>query len=578
MRVFALLLLGLTLPALAQQKDDPAPEAATGFQHRTALTGQDYMISVANPHAAFIGKNILQRGGSAMDAAIAMQATLTLVEPQSSGIGGGAFILYWDNKTKKLHTFDGRETAPNAVNANLFLDAQGRPAPWQDAVQGGRAVGTPGVLRALELGHSKFGKLPWADLFFDAARLAELGFEVSPRLAKLLEQEIHPGLKTLAPARYYFYPFGKPLEQGTKLINEPLAKTLLAIGSQGADYFYKGPLAEHIVNAVQNSSINPGKLSAEDLATYRAKEREPVCTAYKVYRLCSMGPPSSGGLTVMQMLLMLEDKGMENLAPDSLEAVHLFTQASRLAFADRDMYMADSDFTRLPYGVLISPTYTHSRGERINSRKDMGPARPGMPYPGYLMGGDDAIERPNTSHMSIVDSEGNAVSMTTTIEAGFGSGLMVNGFLLNNQMTDFSTNPKQGDRWVLNRIEPGKRPRSSMSPFMVFDEKGKLILVIGSPGGSRIINYVAQALIGVLDWKLDVQQAINLPHYTNVNRYTELEAGTRLEALKPALEKMGHRVVIRDLNSGLHGIEVFSNKLVGGADPRREGAVVTRTE
>lgn len=578
LKKFVLAACVLTIHLSALGRDEPAPEAATGYTERHAQIGKDYMISVANPHAAFIGKKILKEGGSAIDAAIAMQATLTLVEPQSSGIGGGAFILYWDNKAKKLHTFDGRETAPRDVNANLFMDSKGNPVPWQDAIQGGRAVGTPGVLRALEMAHKKFGKLDWASLFFDAARLAELGFNVSPRLATLLEKEIHPGLKKMAPARYYFYPFGKPLREGTRLLNDPLAKTLLAIGAEGADYFYQGPLAQEIVSAVQNSTINPGKLSLDDLKSYQAKERPPVCVGYKTYRLCSMGPPSSGGLTVMQILLMLEDKGIEKLKPNSAEMVHLFTQASRLAFADRNAYMADTDFTRLPYGALINPSYIDGRAQRIDTEKDSGFARPGNPYPNTLGGTDNAIERPNTSHMSIVDKDGNAVSMTTTIEMGFGSGVMVNGFLLNNQMTDFSRDPMQNGKWVLNRIEPGKRPRSSMAPFMVFDQDNKLVLVIGSPGGSRIINYVALSLIGVLDWKMDVQQAINLPRIANVNSRTELEAGTPLEALKGELEKRGHNVVIRDLNSGLHGIEVYADRLVGGADPRREGAVVTNTD
>lgn len=574
-----IILLGMWLLSanvVAQiQASDREPEANTGYQAKQALSGKDYMLSVANPYAAWIGKKILKQGGTAIDAAIAIQATLTLVEPQSSGIGGGAFMLYWDKKSGKLHSFDGREMAPRKVNAYLFTDKYGKVASWQDAVQGGRAVGVPGVLKMLEMAHQRFGKLSWSSLFYDAAQLAEGGFRVSPRLASLLSQEIHPGLKNMAPANLYFYPSGKPLKAGQILLNKSLSESLLGIAKNGADYFYNGPLAQMIVDAVQQSPVNPGALQLSDLQNYQALERPPACGDYKQVSICGMGPPSSGGLTVLQIMLMLEDKNMQDLAPNSPQAVHLFTQASRLAFADRDMYMADTDFTHLPFAALINQSYLHRRAEKINPLQDMGRAKPGQPYPPSALGLDNSYEIPNTSHFSIVDKYGNALSMTSSIEMGFGSGVMVGGFLLNNQMTDFATRPKNGDRWLLNRIEPGKRPRSSMSPTIVFNKQEKPILIIGSPGGSKIIDYVAQSLIAVLDWGMDVQQAINLPKVVNRNLYTELEANTPLEKLKQPLEAMGHRVMLTDLNSGLHGIEIRNGTLIGGADPRREGVVVT---
>ncbi|MDN4504165.1 gamma-glutamyltransferase [Alteromonadaceae bacterium BrNp21-10] len=574
MALSSLLFISVNVSAQTSAQDRD-PEAGTGYQQKQALKGKKYMISVANPYAGWVGKRILKQGGSAVDAAIAMQAVLTLVEPQSSGIGGGGFMLYWDNKAKKLTSFDGRETAPSKANAFLFIDKLGKVASWRDAVQGGRAVGVPGVLKALEMAHKQFGKLEWANLFYDAASLAEKGFVVSPRLAELLAKEIHPGLKKLAPANRYFYPYGQPLQAGDKVINKRLAESLLGIAKEGTDFFYKGPLSKDIVKAVQGSEVNPGLLSLEDLANYKAIERPPACGNYKQHQICSMGPPSSGGLSVLQILTMLEDKGLEKMAPNSLQALHLFTQASRLAYADRDTYMADTDFTHLPFGALINPSYLQRRAEKIDANKDMGRAKAGQPYSRTLLSIDNSYEIPNTSHFSIVDQEGNAVSMTTTIEMGFGSGVMVGGFLLNNEMTDFASQPQIGDQWVLNRIEPGKRPRSSMAPTMVFDQKGELSLLIGSPGGSRIINYVAQSLIAVLDWGLDVQEAINLPRVTNRNSSTDLEKGTNLERLEPLLEKMGHKVVVRDLNSGLHGIQIINGELIGGADPRREGVVVT---
>ena len=509
------------------------PEAATGFSEKTAATANKYMVAAANKHAVEAGYHVLEKGGSAVDAAVAVQSMLGLVEPQSSGIGGGAFILYWDNNENKLYTIDARETAPQAATEELFLDDKGNPPKWIEAVVGGRSVGTPGVLRGLELAHERWGKSDWSSLFSETVELAEAGFEVSPRLAKLVEMEINPGVKKMPAASSYFFPNGNALKAGDTLKNPEYAKSLSLIAEQGADAFYEGELAEKIVKAVQNSTIEPGVLSLEDLSQYSAKLREPVCNDYREYQVCGMGPPSSGGITTLQTLGVLENFELGKLKPNSEEFVHWFTQASRLAYADRNQWIADPDFVEIPIEAMLDKAYLSSRAETIK-KDDMGKAKPGVQLqPAYEQ--DIAYELPNTSHISIVDAEGNEK--------------------------------------FANRVEPGKRPRSSMAPTVVLDKEGQqLIHAIGSPGGSRIINYVTQTLVGMLDWNLNVQEAINLGHVTNRNDYTSLEKGRDISELKAALEKRKHDVRVIDLNSGLHGITINSDgTLVGGADPRREG-------
>lgn len=557
----------------AAQQQIPEPEAAFGLQQKTIQSAKEYMVVAANPYAAWAGKNIIEKGGSAVDAAIAVQAMLTLVEPQSSGIGGGAFMLYWDNQKKQLYSIDGRETAPASVNPAWFMNNT-EPMKWIDAVVGGRSVGVPGVLRGLELAHSKAGTLPWSVLFEDSIQVAEEGFKVSARLASLVATERHPGLKTFTTSSVYFYPAGFPLKEGTLKKNPSLAKTLRGIAQYGADYFYKGELADNIVAAVNEAKIAPGNLSKDDLAQYQAVLRPAVCGQYRQHKICGMAPPSSGGIGVYQLLKMLESQPLSDIALDSAEFVHLFAQASARVYADRDMFIADTSFVKLPFAALMSPAYLQQRAADIGLTSPWKRVRAGEPYGEIALVPGKSPELPNTSHFSIIDKQGNAVSMTTSIEFMFGSGLMVGGFLLNNQLTDFSFAPMRGDQAVANRVEPGKRPRSAMSPTMVFDHQGALALVVGSPGGSRIMNYVAQTLIAVLDHQLDIQEAINLPRVTNRNDVTALEAGTFLEPLKPRLEKLGHKVVITDLNSGLHGIQIKQGLLLGGADPRREGVAV----
>lgn len=559
-----------------QSQPEPAvevrePEAATGFADKKAVHSDNFMVAAANPHAVDAGYNVLQSGGSAIDAAIAVQTMLGLTEPQSSGIGGGAFILYWDNAEQKLYTVDARETAPLNATEELFLDEQGNAPSWIEAVVGGRSVGTPGVLRGLELAHQRWGSKPWSSLFDDAISLAEKGFEVSPRLASLVQMEINPGVKKMPAASAYFFPGGEPLQAGQLLKNPQYAQSLSLIAEQGADAFYTGPLAEKIVNAVQTSPIAPGKLSLEDLAQYEAKIRQPVCDNYRQFQVCGMGPPSSGGLTTLQTLGILANFELADMPVNGLQPTHLFSQASRMAFADRNQWIADPDFVDVPVEAMLDDQYLASRAGQIGEQ-DMGTAEPGLYLqPEYLQ--DIAYERPNTSHISIVDADGNVVSMTTSIEMGFGSTVMAGGFLLNNQLTDFSLVPMDGDTPIANRVEPGKRPRSSMSPTIILDQNGERVVhAIGSPGGSRIINYVTQAIVGLIDWELNMQQAINMGHVTNRNDYTSLEKGRAIEKHAEALKQRGHEVRVIDLNSGLHGITINADgSLTGGADPRREG-------
>ncbi len=558
-----------------QAREVGEPEAATGYVEKQAFEAKDYMVVAANPYASWAGKNILEKGGSAIDAAVAVQSMLSLVEPQSSGIGGGAFILYWDNKNKVLHTFDGRETAPKAVNSHWFIQGN-KPMRWIDAVVGGKSVGVPGAVKALEMAQKEFGKLPWNTLFDDSIKTAEDGFKVSPRLAKLVALDYHPGLKTFPASSTYFFPAGLPLKEGTVKKNKKLAKTLKGIAEKGSDYLLKGEVAEKIVKAVNNAEINPGQMTLEDLANYEPVKREPVCGLYHEKRICGMAPPSSGGVNVYQILKMLEGFDLSQYAPDSVEFANLYTQASALSYADREKFIADSDFTNLPFAAMINTAYLERRAESISVDKEWRRKRAGNPYADANVALGTSMELPNTSHVSIVDKEGNAVSMTTSIEFMFGSGIMVEGFLLNNQLTDFSFSPTKNRFPVPNRVEPGKRPRSAMSPTMVFDKEGNLEVVVGSPGGSRIVSYVAQTLIGVLDFGLDIQQAINLPKITNRNDYTALEKGTPIAELEAPLKALGHNVKVVDLNSGLHGIQFKSGKLIGGADPRREGIAVGR--
>jgi gamma-glutamyltranspeptidase/glutathione hydrolase len=560
---FAVALL-VASSALAQQQ----PEGATGRGQQQLVVTDRTVVVTANPIASRVGFQILQAGGSAVDAAIAIQLALTLVEPQSSGLGGGAFMLYWDAAARRLTTYDARETAPAGATPQLFLDAANRPLPFYDAVTGGIATGVPGVPRLMELAHRRHGRLPWAQLFAPAIQLADEGFAVSPRLAGMLADERY--LRNDPVARGYFYhPDGTPLRAGEVLHNFELVRTLRTLASEGVEPFYSGPIAEQILATVHREP-RPGSLAAADMTAYRVVERDPVCGPYRIYRVCGMGPPSSGGVTVLQILALLAPFDLGR-APNP-EAYHLFTQATRLAFADRNQYLADPGFVPQPIAGLTDRQYLMARAALIDRGRDMGTAAPGDP-PGRsgALEPDLASERPATSHMIIIDRDGNIVSMTTTIEDGFGARRMVAGFLLNNQLTDFNFAPEAQGRPVANRVEPGKRPRSSMAPTIAFDRDGAPVIVTGSPGGSLIIPYVAQTLIALIDWNLDPQRAVSLPHVANRNGNTELEQGTDAESLAAALIARGHTVRQVEMTSGTSAVARRDNRWQAGADPRREG-------
>ncbi len=552
------------------------PEAATGVSDgAAAVRGTQFMVAAANPHAAAAGRHILRWGGSAVDAAIAMQMVLNLVEPQSSGIGGGGFLLHYDSASEKVAAYDGRESAPAGATAGMFLDLLGQPQKFFEAVVGGKSVGVPGLLRMLELVHERHGRLSWESLFAPAIQLAETGFAVSPRLHGLIAGDTY--LRQSATAKGYFYsPDGAPLAVGETRTNRPLARAFRAIARDGAGVFYDGWLAQDVTAAVREAN-NPGTLSLADMADYEAKERSVICRPYRRWRVCGMPPPSSGGITLLQALGILDSFDLAALEPDGAKTVHLLSEAMRLAFADRNTFIADPDFVAVPREELLDPGYLAARAGLISPHETMDEVSPGiMPNSSQRLNlaPGEAMERPSTTHLSVIDGDGNAVALTSSIENAFGSRLMVDGFLLNNQLTDFSFRPKMAGKEVANRVAPGKRPLSSMAPTLVFDEKGELVLVLGSPGGTSIISYVLKTVVAVLDQGRDIQQAINLPHHASRAHVTVIEKGTPLEALDYELTRMGHRVAIRPMTSGLHGIQVTPGGLLGGADPRREGVAL----
>jgi gamma-glutamyltranspeptidase/glutathione hydrolase len=560
--------------AFAQQALAPAPEGATGRTARALGSARTYMVAAANPLAAEAGREMLRAGGSAVDAAIAAQLVLNLVEPQSSGIGGGAFLVHWDAKDRAIATLDGRETAPAAAKPDRFLGPDGKPLKFMEAVVGGRSVGVPGTVRLLEAAHGKWGKLPWARVFEPAIRLAEEGFAVSPRLSGLLGQET--ALKGDPTARAHFYQEdGSPRPVGYVLKSPAFARTLRALAAEGAGAFYKGPIAEDIVATVTGHPTNPGDMTAADLASYEVVPRAAVCGKYRVYTLCGMGPPSSGGVAVLQILSILETRDMARLGPGA-EAAHWFAEAGRLAFADRALYLGDPGFVSVPVKGLTDPGYLKGRAALVSPEKSMGKAQAGDPpfQKSERLLPADGIEN-GTSHISVVDADGNAVAMTTTIEDQFGARLMTKGgFLLNNELTDFNFSPTDDGKPAANRVEARKRPRSSMAPTIVFDAFGRLYAVTGSPGGSQIIGYVAKTLVAILDWKLDPQAAVDLGNFGSRNGPTELEAGTEAAGWKAALEAKGHEVRLIEMTSGIQAIVLTPEGFLGGADSRREGVAI----
>lgn len=560
--------------AFAQQAADAvAPEAESGVTAKPPVTAKRQMVVTANPHATNAGLEVLRRGGSAADALVVVQTVLGLVEPQSSGIGGGGFLVWYDAATGKVSTIDGRETAPALANGDLFLGSDGQPLKFFDAVIGGRSVGVPGVVRLMEKIHKRRGKLAWEDLFADATRLAEDGFEVSPRLATLIEWDRQRLSGQPTTRSYFFDASGQPLREGQLLKNVDYAEAMRSIAQSGPDAFYTGAIADSIVNAVQLHANNPGGLTAEDLDTYVAKDRDAVCAPYRGYEVCGMGPPSSGALTVGQILAMIEPFDLAKLGPEDPVSWRVLGDATRLAFADRGRYMADSDFVRMPSG-LLNADYLASRSallirQEALTQEEVKPGEPPWDKAELRLDGLN-FELPSTTHFVIVDGEGNIASMTSSIENGFGARLMASGFLLNNQLTDFSFSAERDGKAVANRVEAGKRPRSSMSPTIVLKD-GKPVFALGSPGGSNIIPYVTKTIVALIDWKMDPQAAVSLPHLTNRFGRYDVEKGSTAEAMIPELEAIGYEVKARALNSGLHVVAFTEDGLSGGADPRREG-------
>lgn len=549
-------------------------EPFSSFRDLKTISAQKYLISSANPIASQVGAEILARGGNAIDAAIASQMVLNVVEPQSSGIGGGAFLLYYDAKNKTTHYFNGRETAPEHSNSKIFLDEKGNPRPFNDVVHGGLSVGTPGLLKMLKAVHSKYGKLPWKELFTPAIDLAKQGFPMDERI-KIIAENVSYLKDYKGFAKMYLKPDGTPKDLGSIITNTELAETFSTIADKGIEPFYEGKIAENIVDAVKNVKTNPGFLDLTDLKNYQIKEGDLICGTYRVkYKICSMPLPSSGGVTLLQILGILENFDLAKLKPSSASAIHLITEATRLAYADRNQYVAD--VADVPISQMLDKEYLKNRSKLIRTDKAMSEVSSGtFPDSKISYATDKTVnELPSTTHISVVDEEGNAISMTSSIEYYFGSVLNVDGFILNNQLTDFSFAPEIDGKPVANRLEPGKQPRSSMSPTFVFDENNNLIMVVGSPGGPRIIQYVLKTIIAYLDWNLDIQAGISLPNFVVLNNVVELEKRTDLEKLQAELEKMGHQVKLKDLVSGIHAIVIKPKSLQGGADPRRAGVAI----
>lgn len=563
----------------AQVPAAAAPQALTPEKH--------YFISAANPYAVEAGEAILKRGGTAVDAAIATAAVLGLVEPQSSGFGGGAFMIHYDPSTGALETYDGRETAPATATPDRFLMPDGAPMKFYDAVVGGLSVGVPGEVRMLELAHEEHGSLPWAELLAPAEKLAGEGFVVSPRLNGFLTSI--PRLKQMSAAGAYFYDeTGSPLPVGHVLKNPAYAETLRTLIEKGPEAFYSGAIAEEVIEAI-NSNQQPGGMSLDDLANYRPVKREAVCGPYRAYEICSMGPPSSGGVTLIQILSMLQRFDVAGAGAGSIESLHLLFEASRLAYADRERYLADQDQSAAEGGLsqeqlvagLLNPPYLAARAALIARDHAAESVEAGDPGAYAIdasagkwrgLGADASPEPPSTSHFVIVDGEGRVVSMTATVEFPFGSHLMAGGMILNNQLTDFSFLPERAGLPVANAVAPGKRPRSSMSPVIIFDKDGEVYSALGSPGGPAIIGYVTQTVIAMIDWGMDMQAAIDFPHAVYPRGAPILEQGGYDSQIIDGLKQLGHAVMERELESGIHGFRITPDGAYdGGADKRREG-------
>ena len=543
-------------------------------KERKPVTSDNWMVVTANSQASVAAGKILAKGGTAVDAMISAQLVLGLVEPESSGLGGGAFLVYFDNKKKEVITLDGRETAPLLVKEDLFQDSNGNPLKFFDAVVGGKSVGTPGTPALLEEAYKRWGKTKWSLLFKDAINLSKNGFVISKKLSSSITRSKN-SLSKFKNTKKYFLPNNVPLRAGSIHINKNYADTLKAFENTGADVFYNGEISNDIISTVNNVKINPGNLSHKDLLNYKVIERKPVCSKYRYYEICGMGPPSSGALTISQILGMIEQYNISELGPNNPKTWRIIGDASRLAFADRDAYIADTDFVYVPIKELTDQNYINKRANFLNSKNKIEKVKAGnlISKSSSNWIEDISLELPSTSHISIVDKYGNALSMTTTIENGFGSRLMTNsGFLLNNELTDFSFKSFKNGKKIANSIAPGKRPRSSMAPTIIL-KNNKPVYILGSPGGSNIIGYVINAVVSLIDWKMNVQEAASIPHGINKYGTYYLEKNTFLSELRPSLEAMNYKVKLKEFSSGLN-IIFINDKLYGGSDHRREGIAI----
>lgn len=582
-----LLLVPLYSWGFSYEAPSITPEVGSGYEEKPGWATSTFAVAAANPLATDAGYQVLKAGGSAIDAAIAVQMVLTLVEPQSSGIGGGAFLMHYDGSS--VQAYDGRETAPAAATGELFIE-DGEPLAFMDAVASGLSVGVPGTLRMLEKAHAEHGELAWEVLFEPAISLSENGFAVSQRLHTSLANDEQLRQNPLAQA-FYYTANGEPIEVGETLYNPALAAILKRIASEGSGAFYEGEIAQDLVNRVQSHPVRPGEITVDDLSAYSALEREPLCTPWQQWEVCGFPPPSSGHLTVMQILGMLDKQPLVEAPLDdgitSSGWLHQFLEASRLAFADRGRYIGDPEFVEAPGGdwsLMLASDYLAQRSALIDQESMGGNAQPGNP--GELsvsFASQPTQPEYGTSHISIIDAKGNSVAMTTTIEQAFGSRILADGgtglpggYLLNNELTDFSFVAEIDGEPVANRVEPGKRPRSSMSPTLVFDqESGELVASLGSPGGAAIIHYTARSLLAMRDWGLSAQEALNLPHAITLGEDVFVEQGRFPESVIESLEQRGHTVSERELTSGLQAImRLEDGTLFGGADPRREGVVM----
>ena len=539
------------------------------------IISKNWMVVTANRKASEAAARILHAGGNAIDAMITAQLVLGLVEPESSGLGGGTFLVYYENKTKKLTTLDGRETAPLEVKSDYFLDNNSNPLTFFEAVVGGKSVGVPGTPALLEKAHKKWGKKKkWKKLFNDPIHLAIKGFPVSKKLSSSIEKN-RKSLEKYRNTKIYFLPDEKKLEFGQIKKNINYADTLKLFSKYGSKVFYSGSIGDDIISTVTKVKINPGILSKSDLINYEVKERNPVCSFYREYKVCGMGPPSSGAITINQILGIIERFDISKLGYNNSETWRIIGDASRLAFADRGKYIADSDFVDVPINKLIDKKYLKFRSKKLDAKIKIQDVQPGL----FLQKNATnfiyakSLEFPSTSHISIADKYGNVLSMTSTIESSFGSRLMTDsGFLLNNELTDFSFESKKEGKRVANNIEPNKRPRSSMAPTIIF-KNNKPVFVIGSPGGSNIIGYVVNAIIGLVDLKMNVQQAASIPHGINKFGTFYLEKNSKIASLKNELEQKGYKVKLKKFYSGLNIIKI-KNSLFGGSDHRREGVAI----